>query len=284
AAPARGRVDLRSSLAYGDVTTDFRANVGPETVVASGSIRAAGAVMLIEDSASGLSLTGAGLLDGWTATVSQGLRGLEASGPLSGVAPGVRGSASLRLGSASGTGEDGGRPWLEAEVTDLAAGGQDIGDIAFTSASAGAPIDVAGEGISGRVDPMDQSWTLSVASFSLPAHVEVALPAEGRGARGTADLSAVGGGALALDANAHLALSATSAELSLEGSLLGGRLRADGARDAAGVWTGEVDLTGAGLPATDPAAALVATGVLQGNQLVPQVVLGTALYASGAGA
>src|SRR5690606_38411287 len=94
---------------------------------------------------------------------------------------------------------------------------------------------------------------------------------------------ATGGSALELDVDVELSLASDGTSLEASGSLLGGELSLAGQRDGTGAWTGQVELTGAGLPAGNPTAALVATGVLRANHALARAVLGPAIYGSGPG-
>ena len=278
AAPRRGRVDLRSTLGFGDLTSDVRVAVAGDDVLASGTLRAGNAVLLVSDVGGRVTLTGAGRLDGWQGVVSAGLGGLEVEGPLAALSPALSGSAAIALGApAAGEGA-----WLRGTLTGLALSGQPLGDLTLSSAAAGAPISLAGEGVSAEVDPADQSWRAVLSAFPLPGDLTVDLEASGRGAEGRAAGRVAGGGELGVD----LALEAGfgpggAATLTAAGTVMGGRLDLAGERRAAGEWVGEVALQGARAPAAG-GAVLTATGVLQGNQLVPQVVLATAAWAEGA--
>jgi hypothetical protein len=280
AAPRRGRLDVRSTLAYRDLTSDVQVAVSGEEVVASGSLRAGDAVLLVSDLGGAATLTGAGRLDGWQGTVSPGLAGFVVEGPLAALSPTLRGSARLALGEPAGEGA-----WLRGEFADLAVAGQEVGDLAITSATAGAPIAIDGDGVSGVFDPADQSWILELEGLTLPGSLTLALAAAGRGPEGRATGRLAGGAELGVDVGFAAEVGAGGASFSASGTALGGELSVSGRRPAGRGWTGEVALQGAELPATDgePAAVLSATGVLQGSGPVPQVILATAAYAQGAG-
>src|SRR5690606_27498442 len=255
-APRRGRVGLRSTLGFGDLTGDVRVAVAGDDVLASGTLRAGNAVLLVSDVGGRVTLTGAGRLDGWQGVVSAGLGGLEVEGPLAALSPALSGSAAIALGApAAGEGA-----WLRGTLTGLALSGQPLGDLTLSSAAAGAPISLAGEGVSAEVDPADQSWRAVLSAFPLPGDLTVDLEASGRGAEGRAAGRVAGGGELGVD----LALEAGfgpggAATLTAAGTVMGGRLDLAGERRAAGEWVGEVALQGARAPAAG-GAVLTATG------------------------
>ena len=278
AAPARGRLDLRSTLGYGDVTSDLRVAVAGDDVGASGSLRAGDAILLVADVGDEVVLTGAGRLDGWRGSVSAGLAGIEVEGPLAAVAPAVTGAASLALGDRAAAGT-----WLSGAFTDLAVAGQGLGAVVVSAAGPGEPLHVTGDGIAATLDPSDLSWRASVSGLTLPGALAVDVAGEGRAAEGRLTGRVTGGAELRADVALDVNLSAGATTVSMAGTLLGGELSVTGRRPAGADWTGQVALTGARTPADDPAVALSARGVLQGSQLVPQVVLGTAAYAEAAG-
>src|SRR5690606_29082196 len=120
--------------------------------------------------------------------------------------------------------------------------------------------------------------------IALPAALALDLEASGRGAEGRATGRLTGGAGLGVDVGLDLGLDAGGATVAMSGAVLGSELTVSGRKPAAGDWTGEVTLQGAGAAGDGEAAVLItATGVLQGDQLVPQVVLATAAHAGDAG-
>ncbi len=280
AAPRRGRLDVRSTLAYRDLTSDVRVAVSGEDVIASGSLRVGDAVLLLSDFGGEATLTGAGRLDGWQGTVSAGLAGLVVEGPLATVSTALDGRARLALGEPAGE-----AAWLSGTFTDVSVAGQQVGDVALSSSAAGAPITLSGELLSGSFDPGDQSWSLGLAGLALPGSLTVDLLASGQGPAGRASGRLTGGAELGVDVGVEASVDSDGAAFSASGTALGGELRLSGRRPTGREWTGELALQGAELAAGggEPAAVLAATGVLQGSTLLPQVVLATAVYAQGAG-
>jgi len=279
AAPRRGRADVRSTLAFRDVSSDLRVSVAGDDVIASGSLRAGDAVLLVSDEGGELALTGAGRLDGWRGVVAGGLGGITVQGPLSAVSPSLGGEAEVALGAPAGAGA-----WLRGGVSGLSVAGQVVGDVSVTSPAAGAPVTLAGAGLAAAFDPSDQTWRADLSGIALPAALALDLEASGRGAEGRATGRLTGGAGLGVDVGLDLGLDAGGATVAMSGAVLGSELTVSGRKPAAGDWTGEVTLQGAGAAGDGEAAVLItATGVLQGDQLVPQVVLATAAHAGDAG-
>src|SRR5690606_28200721 len=106
-----------------------------------------------------------GRIDGWQATVATDLQNISASGPLRAVAPGLEGELDLLIAGASRPQD---RPWLEARVTDLAAGGTAFGDLTVSSARPGADVAVSGTGIAATLSPADLTWNLEVSDVAIP--------------------------------------------------------------------------------------------------------------------
>ena len=280
AAPGRARMDLRSTLAYSDLTSDVRVSVMGDAVTANGTLRAGDAVLLVSEVDGEVTLTGAGRLDGWQGVVARGLAGITVEGPLATLSPALSGSAALAVGAPAGPGA-----WLTGRLSDLAVAGQAVGDVTVSSEAAGAPVLVDGPGLAARLDPADLSWSLEVSGLTLPGSLDLDVEGAGRGAEGDLTARVVGGGPVGVDVALALGLTGEATTLTASGTLLGGDLKLSGRRAPGAEWTGEVALVGAEalVEEESPAVLLTARGVLQGRQLVPQVVLATAAYAEGAG-
>src|SRR5690606_35642266 len=133
AAPGRGRVQVHSDLAYGELRTDLDLSIGADAVSARGQLRFGEAVLFLSDAADSVSLTGAGRLDGWTVELAPGLAGATVTGPLERLAPGSSGAVDLAVGTGAGPTAQraAGEPWLRGSVAGLVVAGQELGDLSL---------------------------------------------------------------------------------------------------------------------------------------------------------
>lgn len=272
ASPAKGRLSLFSDLAVAGVHTDIDLAIDNGTVSARGIARFGDAALFLSDSDSGLQLTGAGRLEGWSADVDASLGHAVVRGTLASLSDSVAGSVHIELGGSEE------QSWLRGEVGALTVAGSPFGDVHLTSADAGSRIEVRGDGLSLTLDPADLAWSVAADDLRLPGQLSAELSGEGRGLAGSVRgrLSA-GSGAPAVLVGTDIGLRLTLAEsLTIQGSgtVLNGELSLNAIQSPQdGGWNGSLAVTGATFSGLD----LTVDGMLFGNETVPNAVLATSV-------
>ncbi|HET8986336.1 MAG TPA: hypothetical protein VFN03_11305, partial [Trueperaceae bacterium] len=196
AAPGRGRLQVRSDLAFAGLDTDFDLNIDGGAAQARGQLRFGEAVLLLSDDEGVAALTGAGRLDGWSVTVAAGFAGATITGPLDRLVPGSTGAVDVSVGVTAPAGDLSAEPepWLSGTIGDLALGGQRLGDLRLTSDALGQPITLTGETISASFAPANSDWSLSLEGQTLPGDLVVDVAGTGSGMAGTLSGSVRGSG------------------------------------------------------------------------------------------
>lgn len=268
--PARGDLTLTSDLVAFGLVTDLDLALTDGSARARGLVRYGEAVLVVSDAPQGLELAGAGQLEGWRASISSDLSHAELVGGLGSFSPSLTGQVALELGG-EGTGA-----WLDGALTGLAAGDVQLGSLAVTSQTLGAPIVLTGEELNARFEPAGLAWRLDVAGLTLPAGLTLAASASGRAlsGEGSARLTAASEDtALALAGDEIVLDFSLGEEIVLvgEGTVLGGHFALDGVRSQSGDWSGQVALESA----TVAGVRVSATGLLLGDGPIPGAVLAT---------
>ncbi|MBW7916639.1 MAG: translocation/assembly module TamB domain-containing protein, partial [Trueperaceae bacterium] len=270
ARPARGELTIDSDLAYGQFATDLTLGLQGGGAGASGTARYGDAVVLLADGRTtgedGVTVTGAGRLTGWEASVSADLSEARLTGDLAALGGGLAGRLALTLGAATDAG-----PWLDAAVTGAAVGDVDLGAVSVTAAAPLAPLAVTGDHLSGALDVTSGSWSAAVAALEVGGGVKLDLTAAGTFAELQAVAAATGPD---LDLQLNLTATAGNVVAELAGTAYGGAVTGRTER-AEGPWTGALDLAGAELAGL----RLSVTGTVMGEGALPQLVLSTAVEA-----
>lgn len=274
ARPASGELSVTSDLSYGELSTDLRVSLLNGVARATGTARYGEAVLLISggesDVTGSMTLTGAGRLSGWEATVRADLGAAALAGDLRSLDPNLAGVAELRL-DASGT-----APWLMAEVAGASAYGVNLGNIALSADGPLMPISVTGEHVEGLADLAAGSWELTVGALTLTDDLTAHASATGSFSAATLDARVQGEG-VAVDVAASV--SADSMTVSAAGDLYGGTLDLTVGRNG-GPWSGTLALEGTEFGGV----RLDAQGTILGGSATPQLVVSTdATLTSGSG-